>query len=470
MSSVYLPKIFSKSKNAWIAISSFAVFILLCFVAGIGKILIILFPLGSIALGLFLYLHYPQLYVGFTLWMWFITPLIRRIIDYQSGFKTPGPSTFASFLVTAITFLTLFRELPRQYIKAFPVFLCFGAVFYGSIVGLIQNSLDKTIIYTLWWLCPVSFGFYLLVNWRNYLQFRHVIQQVFFLGTIVMGLYGVWQFCTAPSWDAFWLNSIEASSFGQPFPFQIRVFSTMSAPQDFAKVISTGLLCLFVQKNSSVKYLAMIVGYLALLLTQARAAWLGWITGLLILIIFSKLKTQIRVVLGIIIALIILVPIISALPWSETITSRLDTLFNLESDASLNTRLEGYNDLLFSALSQVTGKGLGYIVEASGIGPNDGSIMPAFFTLGWLGVLTYFTGFLMLLSKLFDKHVKNYISGSNSFNYLYCAVTASILIQLGFNFIFVGINGILLWTFICMDIAEKKYYLQQKSGRNLNKV
>ena len=466
MSSVYLAKIFSKSRNAWIAIFSFIAFILLCFVAGIGKVLIILFPLGSIALGLFLYLHYPHLYVGFTLWMWFITPLIRRIIDYQSGFKTPGPSALVSFLVTAITFITLFKELPKQYIKTFPIFLCSGAVFYGSVVGLIQNSLDKTVIHTLWWLCPISFGFYLLVNWRNYPQFRRVILQAFFAGTIAMGLYGVWQFCTAPSWDAFWLNSIEASSFGKPFPFEIRVFSTMNAPQDFAKVISTGLLCLFIQKNSSVKYLAMIVGYLALLLTQARAAWLGWITGLLILIIFSKLKTQIRVVLGIIIALIILVPIISALPWSETITSRLDTLFNLESDESLNARLQGYNYLLFSALSQVTGKGLGYIVESSGIGPNDGSIMPAFFTLGWLGVLTYFIGFLMLLSKLFNNHTKD----SHSLKYLYGAITASIFIQIGFNFIFVGVNGILLWTFICLSIAEKKYYLHQKSRRNLSKL
>lgn len=458
LASNHLFKISSQSKTAWVAIIAFIAFLLLCFIAGKGTVLILLFPLSAFALSLFLYFHYPSLYVGFTLWIWFLAPLIRRIIDYQSGFQTPGPSTAASFLVTIPTFITLAKELPRQYKKTLPVFICLGAVFYSFVIGIVQNPLDKVLVYTLWWSCPISFGFYLLINWQNYFQFRQVIQQAFFWAIIAMGLYGVWQFCTAPSWDVFWLNGTEADSFGSPLPFQIRVFSTLNAPQTFGKVMSVGLLTLFGRKMGILGYIAMIFGYLTLLLSQARAAWLGWMTGLLVLVFSIKLRHQIKIILSIAIALIVLIPLISVLPWAETITSRIDSLSSLESDTSLNARLEGYNDLLSTALSQVRGKGLGYTVEGNGIGANDGSILTAFFSLGWLGVIPYFIGFSMLLLKLYDQQINR----QNFFNYLDYAIIASILIQVGLNFIFVGMNGILLWTFICLRIASKKYYSHQQ--------
>ena len=447
-----------KIKTAWTAISIFIAFLLLCFVTGNGAILILIFPACSFVLALYLYFHHPALYVGFTLWMWFLTPLIRRIIDYQSGFQTPGPSTFASFLVTIPTFITLVRELPRQYNKNLPIFVCLGAILYSFVIGLIQNPLDKVIVHTLWWSCPISFGFYLLINWRNYLNFRQVIQRAFFWAVLVMGLYGLWQFCTAPSWDVFWLNSIEATSFGSPFPFEIRVFSTMNAPQTFGKVMAVGLLTLFGKKNGIIKYVAAIAGYLTLLLSQARAAWLGWITGLLILVLSMRLRYQIKIILGIAFALIVLLPLIHVLPWAETITSRIDSLSSLESDVSLNARLEGYDNLLISALSQVTGKGLGYIIQGAGIGANDGSILTAFFNLGWIGVIAYFIGFSMLLLRLYDKQINR----QNIISYIDYAIIASIIVQIGLNFIFVGMNGILLWTFICIRLAEKKYCLAQK--------
>ncbi|MCG8363360.1 MAG: O-antigen ligase domain-containing protein, partial [Pseudanabaenales cyanobacterium] len=66
-------------------------FLALGFLIGAGRFLVLLFPLGSIVVGVFLYRRYPIFYVGFTWWLWFLGPLVRRLIDYQSGHLTYGP-------------------------------------------------------------------------------------------------------------------------------------------------------------------------------------------------------------------------------------------------------------------------------------------------------------------------------------------------------------------------------------------
>ncbi|NJR45504.1 MAG: hypothetical protein HC775_06725 [Hyellaceae cyanobacterium CSU_1_1] len=100
---------------AWRAIIGLFLIIILCLLIGAAPILIFLFPLGSLAIGLFLYQRYPILYVGFTWWMWFLTPLIRRLIDYKCGYTTPFPQELAVLLVTSISLVTLVLHFPKIY-------------------------------------------------------------------------------------------------------------------------------------------------------------------------------------------------------------------------------------------------------------------------------------------------------------------------------------------------------------------
>lgn len=75
---------------AWIAILGLVLISSLCVLAGAGGILRLGFPLLSLAVGLFLYLRYPVLYIGFTLWIWFLTPWLRRVVDSRSGWDPQG--------------------------------------------------------------------------------------------------------------------------------------------------------------------------------------------------------------------------------------------------------------------------------------------------------------------------------------------------------------------------------------------
>ena len=68
-------------KLAWQVILGLLGVMTLCFLAGIGQVLVPIFPFGSLAVGIFLYWRYPYLYVGFTWWLWFLSPLIHRSVQ-----------------------------------------------------------------------------------------------------------------------------------------------------------------------------------------------------------------------------------------------------------------------------------------------------------------------------------------------------------------------------------------------------
>ncbi|MBE9045933.1 O-antigen ligase domain-containing protein [Pleurocapsales cyanobacterium LEGE 10410] len=346
-----------------------------------------------------------------------------------------------------------------------PFILCFGTLFYGLLVGLIQNPIDHAIVDFLGWLCPLSFGFYLFVNWKYYPQYRQVIQQSFLWGTFIMGSYGIIQFCTAPQWERFWFDYAGVTSFGVAEPFGIRVMSTMGSPQEFATTMMAGLILLFSNKKEFLSLPTNIVGYLTFLLSQARAGWLGFSVGLFIFVSFSKLTTQIKVFIGIAAIVLILLPLINTEPFSSIVFSRFESLSNVETDSSLDTRLSAYQNLFNLAVSEVTGKGLGYTIDFPGFGARDGAILPTLFVFGWLGILPLLSGIGLLFFKIFY----NEDSKSDKFNIVAKAICLGVLAQIGFNFIFISAMGIIFWSFLGAGLASQRYYLSETKFFNSNK-
>ena len=441
----------------WKVIIGLIIFLSICIITGLGKILILLFPASSFAVGVFLYLRYPTLYVGFVFWMWFLSPLIRRLIDYQSGYFTPGPWSFTALLVTSISYFSFLKEFPKTYYKSsLPFTLCFGALFYALLIGLIQNSIVQAVVNFSAWSCPISFGFYLFANWKYYPQHRKIIQQSFVWGMFVLGVYGILQFCLAPQWDQFWLINGSMDSFGQPEPFGIRVMSTMNSPQAFATTMMAGLILLFTNKQNKILFFSTnIVGYLTFLLSRARAAWLAWSVGVLLFISFVKSSTQIKVIIGITLVILAILPLINIEPFSSIILSRLETLSNADTDASLNTRISAYQNLFNLAITEVTGKGLGFRIDLSGYGDRDGAILPTLFIFGWFGAIPFFSGICLLFLKMFYSKTNKL----DTFNTAAKAICLGVLAQIGFNFIFLSTIGVLFWSFIGMSLASQKYYL-----------
>lgn len=453
--------------QAWIAILGLVLVSALCILVHAGSILRLAFPLGAFTVGIFLYLRYPILYLGFTWWIWFLTPWLRRLVDYQSGWTEPSPILLAPHLVTLVTFATFVRHLPKSYRQgSLPFVMGCISVFYGFLVGLIKNPFTGVVPELLNWLTPVLFGFHLFVNWRDYPRYRQNFQRAFFWGVLVMGAYGVLQFVVAPGWDKYWMANAPITSIGIPEPFKIRVFSTMNAPGPFGVVMMAGLLLLF-NSQGALRFPTAGFGYLTFLLSLSRAGWLGWFVGLLTFITSIKARLQMRLIVTILVMGMCVLPLTNMEPFSEVIHSRLQSLSNPHNDVSYNARAEGYNQALGEAFSDVIGKGLGSVDDRKNkysIGVHDSTILEIFFSLGWIGSMPYLTGLVLLLAKLLQLSELRF----DPFAIAARAICLGCFVQFGLGSVILGVSGIVLWGFLGIVLAANRYY-QHQYANGINK-
>ena len=451
---------------AWMAILGLFGLIGFCFLVGIGQILIPIFPLGSLAVGWFLYWRYPILYVGFTWWMWFLSPLIRRLIDYQAGHFTPGPWILSPLLVTFISAITLIRYLPKlHYRHSLPFLLSLGGVCYGFLISLITMPINgKTFIHFLIWSTPIIFGFHLYVHWRDYPQYRQNLQRVFFWGVLVMGIYGIFQYLVAPQWDTFWLITDGNLTYGKPEPLGIRVWSTMMIPQIFAEIMMGGLLLLFVQKGSF-RFVVAGIGYLAFFLTIARTAWLNWLMGLLILVISLKPRLQTRIIISIIAVSFLIIPLTAIEPFASVVSSRFESFSHVEEDGSFQARLDGYNELIKPALTEFFGRGLSTKLETEhhNIAAYDNGFLVLLLSLGWFGTIVYLSGIAMIFWQLFCG-IK--LRNDTLAIALRAISISTFLVQLPFNPVMMGEFSLPVWVFASLAMASQRYHIAETNRRD----
>jgi hypothetical protein len=444
-----------QSRLAWQAIWGFILISTLLILAGAAKLLLLFFLLGSFCIGVFLYFRTPLLYVGFTWWLWFLTPLVRRLSDWRSGsYLEPHPLLLAPYLVTLITLVTLWKHLPKVYRqREFPFIMSFVGIAYGLMVGLIFRSPRSLLIVGLDWIVPVLFGFHLFVNWRNYPSYRRNIQQVFLWGVLIMGVYGVTQFCFSPPWDTYWLakSGFESGSVGlaeNAKAFSINVWSTMTSNRPFGTVMMAGLILLLVnERKGSLALPATLVGYLAFLLARKRTAWMSWLISLLTLLTSLKPRIQKRIIISLTISIILLIPLSQMPPFSEFISSRFDTFSNLEEDNSANARLGKFQETSNDALVSFLGQGIGGKAL-------DNGILSSLFDLGWFGSIFYFGGMSLLFLKVFQKTqivLDPFINASR-------AISFSVLMQIPLGRSHIEAQGLILWSFLSIAIAGIKYY------------
>lgn len=438
---------------AWATILCFVLLSALCVFAGAGSILRLLFPVGAFAVGVFLYRRYPILYLGFTWWLWFLTPWVRRLIDYRSGWVEPSTVLLAPFLATLVTLATFLRYLPKaNSVGGLPFVLSCTSVFYGCLIGLINSSPNAVLLATLNWITPILLSFHLFVNWQDYPKYSRNMQRTFCWGGLLMGAYGVVQYLVAPDWDRFWLrNVIEKGgvSFGLPEPLSIRVFSTMNSSGPFAIVMMAALLLLLTDRGS-IQIFASGFGYLSLLLTLVRSAWLGWFLGITIFGTSLKPNLQMRLIITILIMGMLVFPLTTVEPFSHIINDRLQTLTNVQEDKSYQARSATYNSVLGIALSQGLGKGFG--------DPGyDSAILDIFLNLGWLGAIPYLGGILLLLFKLLHCAERRF----DPFASAAFAISLSTFAQTVGGNVLLGVQGVIFWCFLGISLAAHKYYQHQ---------
>ena len=464
-----------KPIEAWRAICILALATAISLVPG-GIVAIATFPLCSLAVGWLFYRRYPLFYCSFVWWLWFVGPVIRRIIDLRCGYITPGPWIFAQTLITGFSVLTLLKHLPKAHKQGgLPFIIAAAACFYGYLINLVNEGfaeIDQSTFLLFGWLAPIAFSFHLFIHWRDYPSYRQNIQRTFLWGTLFRGVYGIVQYVFAPPWDSFYLKTEQAignvTSYGTPEPFGIRVFSSMNAPQDFAAMVGTGLILLFCIRGSQ-KLLATGFGYLSLLLSLARSGWLSWSFGTLVLLNALKFNLKIRMLIGIFMTILIVLPVTTVEPFSTVIGDRMESLSETDEDGSLRSRKEAFNVLIDHALVTFVGYGL-----QSPITPNvklkrtfvigDNGILVILFALGWMGTLPYLLSLVFIIFQIQQASLK---SKDLLLPVAYAVILGQVS-QIFFKSVFYGSFAMILWGFAGIGMSARNYYLSQINSHNVS--
>jgi hypothetical protein len=459
-SSTQRPTFILQPIDAWLVIIVFGLISLAFVLVGAGKILNFAFPLGAFAVAIFLYWKYPLHYLGFTWWITFLSPFVRRLADYRSGWTDPSPVLLAPVLVSLVAGITLIRYFPKVYNRGgLPFTLCLGSILYSLGVALAYRySPTGVILSFLSWFTPILLGFHIFIQWEDYPIYRKHFQRVFIWSAIVIGVYGVIQYTNPLEWDKTWLNNVINEkgivSFGKPAPQEIRVFSTLNSPQTHAAALVPSLLLVF-SGSGSTRFVSTGIGFLSFLLSSARAAWVSWFFGVLVYLPTLKSHLQIRLISSIFVAMLIVLPLTTVEPFSTVISSRVGSLTNFQQDSSYQARAEAYGNLFNEALVEFLGKGMS---GGERYGGDDNGLLTMVFTLGWLGTASYLVG----LALPFHQLLQNTSLRQDPFASAAIAISIASFQQIISNIATTGLIGTTLWAFLGIALAASKYHKYQK--------
>jgi hypothetical protein len=444
--------------DAWVGIFSFSVISLLLLILSLGKILNFAFPALALALGIYLFSRHRILYSGFVWWLWFLTPLVRRISDYRSSFTDPSPILLAPYLVTLITLITLAKHAPSYKRPGSMILgMAFFGILYGYIIGVFHGSASASLIKCLEWLAPLAFSYHLFVSWKDYPAYAENMKRVFLWGMLVSSGYGIYQYLVAPEWDCSWLVNTALTSMGRPEPREIRVWGTMHGSGVFAVTTMAGLI-LLIETKSSIYWPATVASYLSFLLSMVRSAWAGWMVAIISLLVSVKPQAKMRLVCIAISLTLLLIPLTSMPEFSSVINDRVSTLSDLESDASASARKDTYQNSVNEIIYNPIGQGI----------TNAASIDSAFLTigtsLGWIGGLSYLGSLLLLVAQIGT----NKRRASDSFTKAAESIVLGLFFQLAFGPTCLGLPGMILWSFLGMLTASRLYYSNLRHSNQID--
>lgn len=449
----------------WLAAAGSLLLATALFAAGQATLLRIAIPAGATITGLALYFRRPIGFIYFTLWTWFLTPLVRRLVDWRLGFEDQNIVLLAPLLVTGIAGITFIRERRNaEGLKLAPYVLCLGGIFYGFFVSLIRTkfndlgsvTLAADVYGLLTWSTTLLFGLHLYLRWPSYDRQRQAIHKSFLWATLLLGIYGVVQYVLAPPWDTAWLQGVGVNgiTFGRPEPYMIRVFSTLNAPGPFALMMQTGLLLLFTVRT---KYKLPInaAGYLAFLLSQIRTAWLGWLVGVVVLIGCCRGALLRRTILGLLALPLCLLPVMLVPSVGRAVEDRLSTLLHVDQDDSFQDRQDMYQTTMPEILTKPAGQGLLDTTETSAVRAGiDSGIVQIPLKLGCAGAALFGLGILLGLKTMLDPNKREPKRGTTDESLAYRAICLCLLAEVVSGNSFLGLGGLSYWIFLALWMSS----------------
>jgi len=361
-----------------------------------------LFPAAACLVGYRIYKRNESYFLSFALWMFILSPLLRRVVDWRTSYQTQSMVLLAPLLVALLPAI----HLRRRLYMVVPVIrnaalLTLAGIVFGAGIGVIKHPGSSVVLSTAQWTAPI-----VLCIFAASIRDREALSRAFtgtlLWGVLLMSIYGMYQFVVAPPWDTYWLNQVTldslSPSYGHPVPFGIRVWSTMNSPGPFSLLLSAALIWLSVL-DGLFPTVVNVAGYIALSLSLVRSAWLMTILGILIAVFGCRKANPLKSAASALLAIGVVAFVLFHSTQFAQVSDRLETFSSLGSDGSVGERKDMYRYMRGLILSTPLGVGLesttyvhGYII--------DSSFVDLFYVLGWFGGVFYLAGFAYVLVQV----------------------------------------------------------------------
>jgi hypothetical protein len=411
-------------------------------------------PMLTTAAAWYLYRRAPVAYVSFVWWLLFLICFIRRFIDYRSGYSDQSVVLAAPLLAALVCFPSVLRRQDVWKLRSsIPFLLGLTACLYGVTVGFLCLPKRALLISALSWFPPLILGFFVFSEFvtgernRDHLEY---LERTFCWGALLMGAYGLIQYLVAPAWDVLWMNHSGMGSIGSPEPFQIRVFSTMNAPGALGYTLAGALLLLF--RRGMLPAIAGGLGFVALLLSNVRAAWAAVAIALILLAVRERRYIK-RLMIGAALMTVCVSAITVIAPIREALQHRFQSFTDIEDDSSYEARSNGYEEMIPYIQQDPLGNGLGTMdtlfQDKTSLGSRDSGIWEILLSLGWIGGGVYFVALGILAWRSWQ-----HAEGKTPTETLAGCISIGLICQLGLGSVMIGVTGIEIWSFAAIAMAR----------------
>jgi hypothetical protein len=422
---------------------------------------IVLVPLAGFVGGVYLSKRSRSLYITFVLWLFFLAPMLRRMVDAQLGGSTANAIIATPILACVGAMPSLRRLWAMTHFGNLRWMVLIVATYaYAAFVGFMLHSPIALVQEIVVWAGPLAFAFYLFDHREHLTEMLATFRDQFLIGTLVMGLYGIYQYVFLTSWDATWMEQSTLSTIGTPERYGVRVFSTMNAPQTFADFLVFGIL-LSMASTRRLRFAAIPIGLMALGLTNSRSAWVGFAVGLMFTMIFFSAKRRLQIVCALL-GFSVLLGLASLIPQvGDQFSRRFQTFTDLKADSSVNERLVSQQHAVTLFMDRAFGNGFGGGSDDAGGGPtygvasiqgvylNDNGIEQFMLTFGWFGSIVFIVGMGGIVYSCFRSPNLPEMITTN-------AALLSLLIQVPTMGLFASAPGFLLWSVIMFGLTFRE--------------
>ncbi len=141
------------------------------------------FPAMAVVLGAWLLFTDPARYLAFALWLWMLTPFVRRVVDAQNGWNQQNAILLAPLLVCALCALDAFYHAPRlKRVVAFPFVLGVACILGGVLVGLFLTPPTLVIYAAISWIAPLLLGLHVAIHPEHRERYHRAIARTLVVG------------------------------------------------------------------------------------------------------------------------------------------------------------------------------------------------------------------------------------------------------------------------------------------------